>query len=112
MPVFDQNILVFCKACFTQTFPECRNKGNRKPRRSTMIRQARLLAPLIYLVCVIYFCQEPTLIFVGVCWHLHGWGWSADESQCKSLVSLLREIGTGGLVLPSSRGTLRICNCA
>jgi hypothetical protein len=36
MPVFDQNILVFCKARFTQTFPECRNKGNRKPRRSTM----------------------------------------------------------------------------
>jgi hypothetical protein len=52
--------------------------------------QARLLAPLIYLIGVIYFCPEPTLIFVGVCWHLHthGWGWSDDESQCMSLDEL------------------------
>jgi hypothetical protein len=84
MPVFDQNILVFCKACFTQTFPECRNKGNRKPRRSTMIRQARLLAPLIYLVCVMYFCQEPTPIFVGICWHLHVHGWDGQPTTANA----------------------------
>ena len=65
-------------------------------------------APLIYLIGVMYLCPDLTLIFVGVCWylHTHGWGWSADESQCKSLGELLREVRTGGLVLPSSRGRL------
>src|SRR5262245_14323470 len=42
------------------------------------MRQAHLLAPSIYL----------TLVFAGVCWHAHGWGWSSDESQCKSLGEL------------------------
>ena len=47
-------------------------------------------APLIYLIGVMYLCPDLTLIFVGVCWylHTHGWGWSADESQCKSLGEL------------------------
>src|SRR5262245_22643103 len=47
-------------------------------------------AHLIYLILVMSFCPDLTLIFVGVCWHLHthGWGWSSDDSQCKSLDQL------------------------
>jgi hypothetical protein len=47
-------------------------------------------APLIYLIGVIYFGLDLTLIAAGVSWHLytHGWGWSDDDSQCKSLGEL------------------------
>jgi hypothetical protein len=46
--------------------------------------------PLIYLILVLSFVPDVTLVFIGVCWHLHthGWGWSDDESQCKSLGEL------------------------
>jgi hypothetical protein len=56
--------------------------------------------PLIFLIGVIYFCPDLTLIFMGVCWRLlasarASLGMVDDESQCHLVETLAGTVTSG-----------------
>jgi hypothetical protein len=48
----------------------------------------------LLVIAAFYLGLPPELILAGVCWHLYerGYGWSADETQARSLAELAARV--------------------